>query len=82
MIAMAEIALKDRGDVAAGEWLEHGRIAYHIRRRLMPAECALANNLTVCDVRGTEAGRKRLESLFASQPKLRAIAQQIGETAE
>lgn len=78
MIAMADRALDGRGDASLGEWREHGK-AFHIRRRLTLDECALANNLAVCDVRGTAAGRKRLADLFSSQPRLRAIAHQIGE---
>jgi hypothetical protein len=79
MQAITERALNGRGDAIAGEWRERGN-AYHLRRRLSAAECALADNLSVCDLRDSDRGGKRLGDLFAKYPYLHAIAKRIGES--
>jgi hypothetical protein len=57
---LAESALRDVGDPALGEWQEIGERAVHIRRRLSQAECKLAGDLAVVDVRQTpEYGMRR-----------------------
>lgn len=81
MIAMTERALHGRGDHLAGEWREQGGTAYHLRRRLSAAECALAGGLTVRDLRRAHEGRRRLAMLFHEHPMLKVIAQHIGEIA-
>ncbi len=54
------------------EWREGGNGGvFHIRRRLTAAECKLAGNLTVRDIRGTPEERKRFSLLFAEAPHLR-----------
>lgn len=81
MTAMAERALNGCGDATAGEWRERGKGVYHIRRRLTADECQLAGNLTVTDLRNTRAGQTRLAVLFHELPRLKQIADMIGEAA-
>lgn len=71
---MAEKALAGVGDSAFGEWRERGHHGVvHIRRRLSGAERAMAGNLGVRDVRGSEEERARLRALLRDAPYLRGI---------
>jgi hypothetical protein len=54
-------ALDGLGDSAPGEWHEWSGIAYHIRRRLTPAEESRVG--PVVDVRGTEEAARRAKAL-------------------
>lgn len=58
----ARRALTGVGDATAGEWIEHGPMAFHLRRRLTVQEAA---GLEVRDVRGTAEGAARLAAIRA-----------------
>jgi len=75
--AMATSALEGVGDPSLGEWHEEGRSAYHIRRRLTPEERALAGNLDVRDIRGSDEERERFATLFREAPQLRQALRQF-----
>jgi hypothetical protein len=57
------LALKSLRGVGqeALQWEEGGRIAYHVRRRLTPAEAAMVGE--VRDLRGTDEGQQRFERI-------------------
>jgi hypothetical protein len=76
----AHLALLGAGDAALGEWREWGD-AFHIRRRLTDAECALGGCLSVRDLRGSDEGRKRMALLLHDAPFVRPLALRIGELA-
>jgi hypothetical protein len=59
--AIAEEVLTGVGDAAAGEWMELGEIAVHLRRRLSAAEAATVG--PVVDVRGSWESQKRLRRM-------------------
>jgi hypothetical protein len=68
-------ALAGVGSAELGQWEERGRIAYHIRRRLAPAEAAIVGE--VCDLRHTIEGAMRFENIKAELPyRAWAIAKQ------
>jgi hypothetical protein len=58
-LARAERALQGVGDADAGQWVEVGVAAMHLRRRLSAAEVS-ASGLVVRDVRGTPEAELRL----------------------
>jgi hypothetical protein len=68
--ALVQSALSGVGDKTAGEWLEMGETALHLRRRLSEAEAA-ATGLTMRDIRGTTEERKRMACLLRDMPELR-----------
>lgn len=59
--AVAELA--GLGDPELGEWHEWSGVAYHVRRRLSPAEQVLVGE--VADIRGTREAVRRAEALGA-----------------
>ena len=56
--ASARRALKGVGDSRQGEWVEVGRIAIHVRRRLSEGEQEAVG--PVVDIRGTPEATRRL----------------------
>src|SRR5439155_7946394 len=56
---IARAHLQGVGDPAAGEWVEQGDIAVHIRRRLTATEALVTG--PVVDVRGTPEQDQRAE---------------------
>lgn len=60
------------GDAELGEWHEWSGTAYHLRRRLTPAEQAGVGD--VVDIRGTDEARARARALG---PVLRALPPQV-----
>jgi hypothetical protein len=56
----ARQALEGVGDASLGEWMETGRAAVHLRRRLSDAEVE-EGAFKVVDVRGTPEATARLE---------------------
>lgn len=68
MEAMAFNALAGVGDIALGQWMEYGREAVHVRRRLAPREAARVNGLR--DIRGTAEERQRLGALAKELPHM------------
>lgn len=69
---LAFCALNMRGDSLAGEWLERGPTAFHLRRRLSAEEVALAGGLAVRDIRGTDEHKKRQATILREFPAIRA----------
>lgn len=61
MEAEAERQLSGLGDAALGEWREWSGKAFHLRRRLTPAEAHWTG--PVLDIRGTPEARQRAEAL-------------------
>lgn len=57
---IARDELRRVGAPTAGEWVERGDIALHLRRRLTPSEMKQGGITQTCDVRGTEDARTRL----------------------
>ena len=73
---MASGALGGVGDERLGEWRERGNNGVvHLRRRLTDMERALAGNLQVRDIRGTEEEAERLSRLLYEAPELRPYIQ-------
>jgi hypothetical protein len=72
-------ALSGVGSATLGEWEERGRVAYHVRRRLSPAEAAIVGE--VCDLRRTAEGVMRFESIKHDlpYPALRIAQQELNE---
>jgi len=71
------------GDASLGEWIEQGsRGIVHVRRRLTAAECGLAGIAGVRDIRGSDEERRRLQSLIAEAPRLRAYFGSLLTTIE
>lgn len=64
---MAFEMLKGYGDESAGQWIESRPKAFHLRRRLTLEE----QNRTgrECDLRGTEEGEKRFETMKQILPQ-------------
>jgi hypothetical protein len=60
---VARSALDGLGDAGLGEWLEWSGVAFHLRRRLSPAEQARVG--PVADIRGTDEARRRIGALPA-----------------
>jgi len=60
-------ALKGVGDATLGEWQERGEKAWHVRRRLSTKEQATIGDM--CDLRGEDEGRERLEKALRWLPK-------------
>lgn len=60
---MAKKVLRDVGSRILGEWYEDRERAYHIRRRLTPAEQIQVGQ--VVDIRGTDEATRRAEELLA-----------------
>jgi hypothetical protein len=54
------------GDAALGEWGEMGDIAFHLRRRLKPAEQALIG--PAVDIRGTAEAARRMSRVVPLLP--------------
>jgi hypothetical protein len=54
--------LRDVGDAVLGEWVEHGALATHVRRRLSSAE-VLRHSMVMRDIRGTDEAHERLAAL-------------------
>lgn len=72
-------ALRGVGSATLGEWEERGRVAYHVRRRLSPAEAAIVGE--VCDLRRTAEGMMRFESIkhLLPHPALAMAEQELSE---
>lgn len=62
---LARKALRGVGDLTA-EWEDLRQVAYHVRRRLTPAEAGCVGG--VRDLRGTAEGRERWERLKHAVP--------------
>jgi hypothetical protein len=58
-LARARRALQGVGDSDIGEWMEMGRVAMHLRRRLSAVEQA-ESGLVMSDIRGTPEAERRL----------------------
>jgi hypothetical protein len=72
--ALAYAALAGVGDRGAGEWVEWSGKAFHVRRRLTPAEQQRVG--PVVDLRGTPEGIARLAALAGRlHPSLRRFAE-------
>jgi hypothetical protein len=65
--ALAYAALAGVGDRGRGEWVESGEKAFHVRRRLTPAEEALTG--PAIDLRGTGEAETRLRAALAWLPR-------------
>jgi hypothetical protein len=63
----ARAALDGVGDASLGEWIETGRTAAHLRRRLSDAEVE-AGAFKVVDLRGTPDAEARLEPVRRRLP--------------
>jgi hypothetical protein len=66
--------LRGVGAAALGEWTARGRIAYHLRRRVTPAELRFAGLDGVVDVRGTDEHRRRVDAMRPYVPPALARA--------
>ena len=64
--------LRDVGDAVLGEWVEHGALATHVRRRLSSAE-VLRHSMVMRDIRNTDEAHDRL---LALPERLRGILPQ------
>lgn len=58
--------LEGIGDDGLGQWEERGVKAYHIRRRLTPAEQEAIGQ--ACDLRGTREAQERLSAAWRYLP--------------
>lgn len=57
---IARLELRGVGDPVAGEWMERGKRAFHLRRRLTSREIREGGIGTVLDVRRTADGAVRI----------------------
>ncbi len=66
LVHLAFDALRGVGAPEAGEWVETGHVAVHVRRRLTDEE---RGGLVVIDVRGTPEGARRLATVARYLPE-------------
>lgn len=67
LVALARTeALAGVGDASLGEWIEHGNIAMHVRRRLSAAEQAIIGDIR--DIRDTPEARTRHARMIPHLP--------------
>jgi hypothetical protein len=74
---LARLALEGVGDARLGEWVEHRRIAVHVRRRLTLDEALVTG--PVVDVRGTPEARQRYDAAatYLSPAMLELAAEEL-----
>lgn len=67
LIRLALWALTGVGDAGAGQWIEWGETAVHVRRRCTDAEAAVVGG--VKDIRGTPEALRRFEAMRPKMPR-------------